>query len=92
MREPNVKVVEGAGHADTVLALRALAAVAGDDALGPRFLGVTGLDPAELRARAGEPALLGALIDFLASHEPDLRRIAAAIGSTPARLAAVRPA
>lgn len=71
-----------------MLALRALAAVIGDDVLAPRFLALTGLSPSELRARADEPELLGALLRFLAEHEPSLVRIAGELGVPPARLAA----
>ena len=36
---------------------------------------LTGLDSDELRARAGDPALLAAVLGFLAAHEPDLDRL-----------------
>ena len=78
-------------ESDAVLALRALAAVIGDADLGPRFLALTGLEPDELRARAGEPALLDALIGFLGQHEPSLMKIAEELGVTAAALAAARP-
>lgn len=87
MREQNVKVCVASGDADIVIALQALAAVAADAELGPRFLALTGLAPMELRARAGDPTLLAALTDFLAADEPSLRRIATAIETPPARLA-----
>lgn len=70
------------------LALMALGHVAGDADLGPRFLSLTGMTAAELRARAAEPALLAALIEFLASRESDLINCAEAIGVKPAVLAA----
>lgn len=47
------------------LGLRALAWLAGNDELLPVFLGASGADMAELRARAGDPAFLGAVLDFL---------------------------
>ncbi len=72
----------------TVLALRALAHVAGDDDLGPRLLAVTGLDPAELRARAADPVVLAAVLEFLTSHEPSLIAVADALDVRPERLAA----
>ena len=34
-----------------------------------RFLTVSGLDPDELQARASDPAILGAALNFLASDE-----------------------
>jgi hypothetical protein len=75
-------------HAPAVLALLALAHVAGDSDLGPRFLALSGLDADTLRAGAGDPVLLAALIDFLSARETDLVATAAAIGATPGRLAA----
>ncbi len=70
-----------------VLALQALAQVAGDENMGPRFLALTGMDVAELRAKAGEPATLVALLDYLMANEPDLVATAEAIGVTPEQLA-----
>lgn len=74
-----------------VLALQALAHVAGDDDLLPRFLALSGLDAATLRARAQDPQLLAALIAFLAARESDLVACAGAIGVPPAALAAAGP-
>ncbi len=72
--------------APEVLALMALAHVAGDEALGPRFLALSGLDAATLRARASEPQLLAELIGFLAASETDLLATARALGVSPAAL------
>ncbi len=55
-----------------------------------RLLSLTGLTPDELRANLGSPALLGAVIDFLCSHEPDLIAAADALGTTPQVLADTR--
>lgn len=71
-----------------VLALQALAHVAGDDAMGPRFLELTGMDGAALKARAGQPETLAALLDYLMANEPDLLATAEAIGVQPDALAA----
>lgn len=68
------------------LALRALGHIAGDSDLGPRFLDLTGLDVAGLRARAAEPGLLAAALAFLAAHEPSLIATAAALDVRPAAL------
>ncbi len=73
-----------------LLALRALAHVAGDDDLGPRLLAVTGLDAAELRARADDPVVLAAVLEFLTSHEPSLIATADALDVSPLRLAAAQ--
>lgn len=70
-----------------VLALQALAHVASDEAMGPRFLALTGMDVAELRAKAGEPATLVALLDYLMANEHDLVATADALGVKPEQLA-----
>ena len=75
-------------EAAETLALRALGHIAGDPDLGPRFLDLTGLDAAGLRARAAEPALLAAALAFLEAHEPSLIAAAAALGVAPGDLAA----
>jgi hypothetical protein len=72
--------------APEVLALQALAHVAGDPDLGPRFLALSGLDAAGLRASAGDPTVLAALIEFLSGREADLVATADAIGVTPVQL------
>lgn len=71
-----------------VTGLQALGHVAGDADLGPRFLALSGLDADGLRAGAGDPALLAAVIDFLGGREADLVACADAIGATPAALVA----
>jgi len=70
------------------LALRALAHVAGDPDLGPRLLDITGLDAATLRARAGDPDTLAAVLGFLTGHEPSLIATAEALDVKPQALAA----
>ena len=75
-----------------ILALRALAHIVGDPALGPRLLDLTGLDAAGLRVRAAEPAVLAATLEFLGNHEPSLIACAAALDVPPATLAAAREA
>jgi hypothetical protein len=72
------------------LALAALAATLADDRRARRFLDLTGIGTDELRRRAGDPALLAALITFLEAHEPDLLRVSEDIGVEPAKLAAIR--
>lgn len=74
------------------LALAALGWTVSDPARAHRLLDVTGLDPAGLRANAGDPAVLGAVLGFLESHEPDLIACADAIGSDPAALVAAHAA
>lgn len=76
----------------SVLALQALAFTLGDAARAARLLAVTGLEPAELRASAGSPAMLAAVLRFLEDHEPDLIAAADALGVAPAALVAARHA
>lgn len=71
-----------------VLALQALAHVAGDEDLGPRFLALSGLDAESLRARAGESLVLAAVIAFLAAHEADLLAVAEKLSVRPEALIA----
>jgi hypothetical protein len=71
-------------------ALSALAWTLSDTSRAERLLALTGLDSAELRARAAEPALLAATIGFLANHEADLVACADSLGIDPARLIAAQ--
>ena len=75
---------------DAALALSALAWTLGEPTRAARLLALTGLDPADPRARAGEPAVLAATIGFLAGYEPDLLACAAALDVEPTRLAALQ--
>lgn len=72
----------GSPDAETV-AIEALAFVAGDDTLLPRFLTLTGIEPGDIRAAAAEPAFLVAVLDFLGGHEPDLVAFCEASGHDP---------
>jgi hypothetical protein len=72
------------------LALGALGWVLASEARAERLLALTGLTPDGLRERLGDRAVLGAVLDFLTSHEPDLVAAAAHLGVEPAVLAAAR--
>jgi hypothetical protein len=72
------------------LGLRALVWVIGDDTRRDRFLALTGIAPAELRARAGDPGFLAQLLGHLESYEPDLIACAEALDITPTVLVAAR--
>ena len=67
----------------TALALRALVWTLVEPDRAMRLLSVTGLDPRDLRARAGEPQVLAAALAFLEAHEPDLIACAAALDVAP---------
>jgi hypothetical protein len=51
------------------LALKALAFIVNSDQARDRFMGLSGLDGATLRARAAEPQMHVALLDFLLADE-----------------------
>ena len=75
-------------HDPALLALQALVWTLAEPARASRLLDVTGLTPADLKASAGDPATLSALLGFLEAHEPDLVACAEGIGVTPAALVA----
>ena len=62
----------------------------GDAPRAERLLSLTGLSADELRGGLGDPATLGAVLEFLCAHEPDLVAAAEALDVTPAQLAAAR--
>jgi hypothetical protein len=76
--------------AATALALRALVWCLADEDRAQRLLDLTGLDPSDLRERAGEPAVLGAVLGFLEAYEPDLLECADALEVRPESLVAAR--
>ncbi|NLR37860.1 DUF3572 domain-containing protein [Novosphingobium sp. ERW19] len=84
IREPSSPVDPAA------LALQALGWVLSDGDRAERFLSLTGLTPDELRAGLGDPAMLGAVLDFLANHEADLVNAAFALDISPETLIAAR--
>jgi hypothetical protein len=69
------------------LALGALGWLLESESRAERFLALTGLTPDELRAGLGDASVLGAVLDFLAAHEPDLLGAADALGVAPQVLA-----
>ena len=69
------------------LALRALVWTLTEPDRAQRFLTLTGIDPAGLRARVNDPAVLGACLRFLTGHEADLIACAEELGCPPAALA-----
>jgi hypothetical protein len=67
--------------------LSALGWLLADSRRAERLLALTGLTPDALRAGLGDPAVLVAVLDFLAAHEPDLVAAAEALGVAPEELA-----
>ena len=74
------------------VALQALAVTISDERRAMRLLDLSGLTPEDLKSRAGEPALLAAVLRFLESHEPDLLQVADTLGCKPQALIAAREA
>ncbi|WP_068076072.1 DUF3572 family protein [Novosphingobium lentum] len=85
---------KSSGHAadPQALALGALGWVLADPARADRLLALTGLAPDDLRAGLSDPAVLGAVLDFLAAHETDLVAAADALAVRPQDLVAAREA
>ena len=72
------------------MALAALGWLLGEEDRAQRLLALTGLTPDDLRSGLGDPAVLGAVLDFLCGHEPDLVAAADALGVSPGELAGAR--
>ncbi|CAM5638954.1 hypothetical protein MAUB1S_10985 [Mycolicibacterium aubagnense] len=66
------------------LAINALAFVAGDAELLPRFLAITGIEASSIRRAAGEPGFLAGVLQFVLAHEPTLMRFCEGTGTPPA--------
>lgn len=70
-------------EAETV-AVKALAFVAADPELLPRFLAITGIEANSIRRAAAEPGFLAGVLQFILAHEPTLLRFAEETGTPPA--------
>jgi hypothetical protein len=69
---PMKSVSKSAPHDPQALALSALGWILGDPSRADRLLALTGITPDDLRSGLGNPAILGAVLDFLAGNESDL--------------------
>ncbi len=76
----------------TELALRALVWTLAEPDRALRLLDTTGLTPRDLKAGAGRPATLAAVLAFLEAHEPDLVACADGLGVRPEALVAAHRA
>ncbi len=72
------------------LALSALGWLLGDEKRADRLLDLTGLTADTLRNNLSDPAVLSAVLEFLARHEPDLIGAAEALQVDPATLIAAQ--
>jgi hypothetical protein len=76
-------------EAETI-GLRALAFLAADGELLPRFFALTGMNAETLRAAAGDPATLIGVLDFLMFDDRLVLAFAEEIAVDPARVPAAR--
>lgn len=54
------------------MAQQAVIFLSQDEELLGRFLALSGIGPAEIRGRIGDPAFLAGVMDFLLAHEPSV--------------------
>ena len=87
MRTRDSNEVADRGDAES-LALQALVWILSEQDRAERLLAMTGLDPDDLRTRAGEPAVLSAVLGFLENYEPDLIACAEGLEVAPTALVA----
>jgi hypothetical protein len=72
------------------IAIQGLAFVAGDPDLLRRFLAITGIEAANIRASAREPGFLAGVLQFILAHEPTAKRFAEESGIDPGSIQAAR--
>jgi hypothetical protein len=77
-------------EAAEALAVQALSYIAQDGERLGRFLSLTGLGPAEIRAAAREPGFLAGVLEYLAGDERLLTDFAKEAGHDPATIEAAR--
>ncbi|HEY1541516.1 MAG TPA: DUF3572 domain-containing protein [Xanthobacteraceae bacterium] len=80
------KAANGAQEAAEELAVQVLNFLATEPARLSRFLALSGLDPASIRAAAGEPDFLAGVLAHLGEDERLLTQFAAEAGITPAEV------
>ncbi len=74
------------------LAIQALTFIAGDSERLGRFLAVTGIGPAEIRAAAAEPRFLAGVLEYMASDESLISAFATEAGRDPGDVGKARAA
>lgn len=74
------------------LAIEALRFIASHDDLVRRFLDVTGIEPAQIRAEAARPAFLVGVLDFILGNENDVIDFADQVATDPQRIGVMRNA
>jgi len=74
------------------LAIQALTFIAGDGERLGRFLALTGIGPAEIRAAAGEPGFLAGVLEYMAADERLIEAFATEAGVDPGDVGKARAA
>ncbi len=74
------------------IAIQALGFIAGDGELLPRFLALTGIEAADIRAAAQQRGFLAGVLAFILAHEPTLLAFASAADLKPEQVAAAHRA
>ena len=74
------------------LALKALAYLAQSDEELERFVALSGVTPANLRARAGDPEILAAVLDFILGDDGRVTGFCETVEIEPAELQTARRA
>jgi len=69
------------------VAVRALAYIAANEALLPRFLNISGIKASEIRQAASTPGFLAGVLQFILAHEPTLIDFSQAADIPPQRVA-----
>ncbi len=83
-------MTNGRRNADSAesIAIEALGFVASDPELLPRFLAISGIDAASIRAAAREAGFLAGVLQFVIAHEPTLLRFSEQSGIPPQQVSA----
>lgn len=89
-QRPGRRAAKPAALDPEVVALQALAHIVGHERLLDRFVALTGCGADEMKARAGEPAFLAAVLDFLLEDESAVVAFTAAAGLAPEDVLRVR--
>jgi hypothetical protein len=72
------------------MAVKALTLLTGDQERLARFLALTGLGPETIRAAAGSPGFLNAVLDHVAGHQELLLALSDEMGTRPETLVEAR--
>ncbi len=91
-RRGEAETRQSADQSAETLAIEVLTWLAGEAEALSRFMSLSGLEAANLRAAAAEPGFLAGVLDFLASDESLLLDFAANAGRDPAGIAKARRA